>query len=73
MRSQTRTAGIVYPVRPRSVLKNKAQQETEAGVSFDTRVGQPPHNMTTHNHDLQPTLTTLSIRLTYRAPNVSPT
>src|SRR5262245_25343004 len=50
------------------------QAEHEAaGISFDTRVGQPPHNMTTHNHDLQPTLTTLSIRPTYRAPNVSPT
>jgi len=36
-------------------------------------VGQPPHSMTTHNHDLQPTLTTLSIRPIYRVPNVSPT
>ena len=37
---------------------------------MDTRVGQPPPNMTSTTIG-QPTLTTLSIRPTYRATNVS--
>lgn len=47
---------------------------TSAGVSLDTRVAQPSHNMTTPTTMIgQATLATLSIRPTYRATNASPT